>query len=340
MRVTICIGVLLLALAQIGCGEAKRLPEHELTGPTMGTTYSVKLVAPADTLSKETLGREIRDTLEQVERLASTYRVHSELSVFNANPTTDWISVSVALCDVVEQALAVSRRTDGAFDITVGPLVNLWGFGPGGLVTEPPSQADIDAAMTRVGYRHLETRCSIPAMRKDRADLYLDLSGWAKGYAVDRLAELLDTLGIENYLVEIGGELRMRGGNATGDEWAIGIEKPLDDRRLPQSMLKLTNTGVATSGDYRNFFDYEGTRYSHTIDARTGRPVSHSLAAVTVISQSAAFADAMATALLVLGPDAGPAFAEDAGVAAYFQIRRDKGIDEVWSSAFDQIVSR
>jgi len=340
MKNTTCIGVLLLALAQGGCGEAKRLPEYELTGPTMGTTYSVKLVSPPDTFSKEALGKEIRDTLDRVEQLASTYRRDSELSIFNANRTTDWVSVSAVLCDVVEQALEVSRRTNGAFDITVGPLVNLWGFGPGGLVTQPPSQADIDAAMAGVGYRHLETRCSAPAMRKDRADLYLDLSGWAKGYAVDQLAESLDTHSMENYLVEIGGELRIRGGNATGDEWAIGIEKPLDDRRLPQSVLKLTNTGVATSGDYRNFFDHDGRRYSHTIDARTGRPVSHALAAVTVISQSAAFADAMATALLVLGPDVGLAFAEDAGVAAYFQVRRDQGIVEVRSSTFDQVVSR
>lgn len=340
MKHTIRIATLLLSFTLSGCSETNRLPEFELTGSTMGTTYSVKLVDPLVTLSKDSLGQDIRDTLDQVERLTSTYRIDSELSVFNASRTTEWIPVSPELCEVVEQSLRISRRTDGAFDITIGPLVNLWGFGPAGLVAKPPSRADIEVAMIRVGYQHLETRCSIPDMRKDTEDLYLDLSGWAKGYAVDRLAELLDERAIHNYLAEIGGELRVRGHNAEGLAWAIGIEKPRDDERLPQSVLRLTNTGVATSGDYRNFFDHEGVRYSHTIDARTGKPVAHELAAVTVIDPSVAFADAMATALLVLGPEAGPALAEEAGLAAYFQIRRQTGIDEVYSSALDEILQR
>ena len=255
----------------------------------MGTSFSVKLVAPPGSLAKEDLGLQIGDLLEEVEQLTSTYLVGSELSAFNANRSTDWIAVSSELCEVIESALDVSRLTDGAFDITVGPLVNLWGFGPDGVVLQPPSDRDISSALSRVGFNKLETLCTEPAVRKENSDLYVDLSGWAKGYAVDQVATVLGEHGLKDYLVEIGGELRASGSNAEGLQWAVAIEKPVVGERVPQRVLRLTDCGVATSGDYRNFFDYEGNRYSHTIDARTGRPVSHALAAVTVIHDSAKF---------------------------------------------------
>ncbi len=327
--------LILVALGVAACGGSSRLPEFELSGNTMGTSFSIKLVAPPESLSKEDLGLQIGDLLERIEKLTSTYLVGSELSVFNTNRSADWISVSVELCDVIESALDVSRLTDGAFDITVGPLVNLWGFGPEGVVLQPPSEAEISAALSRVGYNNLQTNCAEPAIRKSNSDLYVDLSGWAKGYAADRVATVLEEHELQDYLVEIGGELRASGSNADGLKWAVAIEKPVRDERVPQVVLNLTDCGIATSGDYRNFFDYQGNRYSHTIDARSGRPVAHALAAVTVIHDSAAFADAMATALLVLGPEAGPALAQEWGVAAYFLVRSESGLEEVTTPYFD-----
>ena len=169
--------------------------------------------------------------------------------------------------------------------------------------------------------------------------LYVDLSGWAKGRAVDMISTALDTSGIDNYLVEIGGELRVRGHNGEQRKWAVGIEAPSTSQRVPRAIIRVTDTSVATSGDYRNYFQYDGTSYSHTIDPRTGRPVVHNLAAVTVVHPENAFADAMATALLVMGPEAGPKLAEDLGIAAYFLVRRSTDIEEIVTSEFEGLTT-
>ena len=328
-----CVPLLTLLLA--ACGGDERQPEYQLTGSTMGTSYSVKLIAPGEHIDKDDLHLSITETLAAVDQLTSTWRDDSELSQFNANPSTDWIDVSVEFCATIESALAVSRASDGAFDITVGPLVNLWGFGPEGERQEPPDTDAIEVIMADVGYEGIEAQCNQPAVRKRSGAMYIDLSGWAKGYGVDRLATVLDGYALKDYLVEIGGELRMRGQNAEGKKWAIAIEMPSTTTRQPQSVLRLTDTSVATSGDYRNYFEHDGKHYSHTIDARTGRPVTHDLAAVTVISDTAAYADAMATALLVLGPDNGLTLAEDLGIAGYFLVRNQTGMKEITTSSFD-----
>jgi thiamine biosynthesis lipoprotein len=333
LRGPLLIGPALLLLS--ACSNGARLPQIELAGHTMGTTFNIVLVAPGEELQKDALQSDIVTTLDHIEDLASTWRDESELSSFNAAMTTDWQPVSVEFCNVLEQALSISATTGGAFDITVGPLVNLWGFGPDGEVMAPPGDAEIAAAKARVGFDKLETQCDKAAARKLAPDLYVDLSGWAKGYAVDRVAALLDEYELGRYLVEIGGEVRVRGHNAAGRKWAIAIEAPATDRRDVQSVVHVTDTGVATSGDYRNYFVYQGSNYSHTIDPRTGRPVDHNLAAVTVVDESAAYADAMATALLVLGPEDGPLLAEELGVAGYFLIRNPTGIRELTTSNFD-----
>ncbi|MBT8088537.1 MAG: FAD:protein FMN transferase [Gammaproteobacteria bacterium] len=303
----------------------------------MGTTFNVVLVAPGDELDDGALQADISAQLAQINALASTWLEDSQLSLFNASRSTDWIEVSSEFCEIIEQALEVCGLSRGAFDITVGPLVNLWGFGPGGQAVEPPADELIEATMAVVGYEGLETRCAEPALKKRHADMYVDLSGWAKGYAVDRIAKILDEYGLTDYLVEIGGELRVRGHNAGEENWAIAVEAPSTSMRRPQSVLRLSNLSVATSGDYRNYFDHDGRQYSHTIDARTGRPVEHDLAAVTVVDDLAAFADAMATALLVLGPEDGPALAENLGIAGYFLVRNETGIQELTTSEFDKL---
>jgi len=327
--------LLLPALALCACGDGRS--QLELTGQAMGTTFNVVLVKPPEGISTDTLESELIAELQAIDLLASTWRDDSELTAFNRDLSVDWIPVSKDLCTLLEGALDISEATGGAFDLTIGPLTNLWGFGPDGQIVEPPSIVEIAAAQQRVGFDLLEADCAERLVRKDVPDLYVDLSGWAKGYAVDQLAELLNARGIENYLVEIGGELRVKGQNSSGDKWAIGIEAPSTSARVPHAILHVTDTSVATSGDYRNYFEHEGQRFSHTVDARTGHPVTHDLAAVTVVNASTAYADAMATALLVLGPDDGPELARKLDIAGYFLVRNQTEIREITTPGFDRL---
>ncbi len=321
-----------LALVLSACSE--RLPEYELSGASMGTSFSIKLVAPDSAIDRDRLQQEIKHTLLRIENRMSTYAADSELSRFNASNSTGWSDVSTELCGIIESAIGISRLTGGAFDITIGPLVNLWGFGPHGNIAEPPSATEISRARQTTGFEKLDTNCSVPAIRKLQPDVYVDLSAYAKGYAVDQLAELLDKTGLTDYIVEIGGELRIRGRNASGDNWAIAVEKPLAGLRDVQTVIHPGNSAVATSGDYRIIFEYGGNRYSHIIDPRTGRPAARDVAAVTVVSDRAAFADAVATALVVMGLDRGLVFAEREGIAAYFLVRTESGIVEHMTSMF------
>lgn len=309
------------------CGGETPLPTADLHGQTMGTTFRIVLIDPPPEATLENLRARIEEKLEHVENLASTYRQQSELSRFNLNTSTEWIGVSFEFCTMISSALQAGHATGGAFDITVGPLVNLWGYGPGDSRDQPPADGDIELALQRIGYTNLGTDCDQPAIRKSTANISIDLSGWAKGYAVDQLASILDAAGLHNYLVEIGGEIKVRGHNAENRKFAIAIENPSTSERKAFSVIRLTNTGAATSGDYRNYFEYEGRRYSHTIDPRTGRPISHSLTAVTVVHESTAYADATATALLVLGPEEGMSLANDLHLAAYFAVMTPAGLE-------------
>lgn len=326
------LAVLIVAFALAACGGEGG--QVEITGGTMGTHYSVKLPRLQDGQDAAELRSSIDTALGAANAQMSTYMADSEISLFNASRSVEWQTVSPELCEAIERSMAISELTDGAFDITVGPLVNLWGFGPGELIDKPPGADAIAALLEVTGYENLHTDCANRAIRKDVAGLMVDLSAIGKGIAADRVGELLMSIGYENYLVEVGGELSIRGMNAQGEPWAIGIEAPLPNQRRPQTVIKLTNTGMATSGDYRNFFEADGKIYSHTIDSRTGRPVTHTLASVTVVDESAARADALATALLVLGPEEGLAFTEREQLAVMMLIRTNGGIEERQSAAF------
>ena len=227
----------------------------------------------------------------------------SEISRFNQSRSQEWFSVSRDTATVVAASLDVSRQTDGAFDITIGPLVNIWDFGPEERSRGVPSDAEIAAARARVGYQHVEVRVDPPALRKKIPDVYLDLSGIAKGFAVDQVAQLLEQGGIPAYMIEIGGEVRTKGTKSDGQAWRIGIERPVAGERSLQLVLRLGDGSVATSGDYRNFFEWEGQLYSHKIDPRTGRPVRNQVASVSVMDPSAMRADALATGLMVMQPE-------------------------------------
>lgn len=325
----------LLLLA--GCGE-EAAEVHELRGSAMGTQFSVQIAEPVTDEQRESLQPAVDEAIAGVEQTMSTYLLESDLSRFNASDSTDWFRVSRRLCTAVREALQLSALTDGAFDPTVGPLVNLWGFGPEPVEIRPPADADIETTQARVGYERLRADCDRPGLRKETPELFVDLSAYAKGLAVDSVAELLDARGFRNYLVEVGGEMRISGVNARGEPWAVAIETPEPDRSRVHRVVPLSGKAVATSGDYRNFFEYEGERYSHVIDARSGRPPTHDLASVTVVGDSAAVADAMATALMVLGPMEGMELAEREQVAAYFQLRTDGAVTEQMSSAFRSLI--
>jgi len=321
-----------------GCGT-NVAPEVELAGNTMGTQFSVKLAAGDAVNDAIWLEKDIKAALADVEQMMSTYLPGSEISQFNGSTSTDWQGVSEEFCLSVEEALSISTLTDGSFDITVGPLVNLWGFGPGDIIDEPPADEDISTLLESVGYEHLQADCAQPAIKKDIAELTLDMSAFGKGYATDRVAAVLDQADIENYLVEVGGELRLRGHSADSAKWAIGIEVPLPNQRRPHMILHVSDTAMATSGDYRNYFEAGGKRYSHTIDTRTGWPVTHSLASVTVIDDDGFRADALATALLVMGPDVGMELATRESMAVLFLVRIESGIKELSTPAFEQLRS-
>ncbi len=331
--VGLIVAPLLIALASSCSGDAGRDASYQIAGRTMGTNFSIQIVGSEPHEHRATLESEVLNKLRMLNERLSTYLPNSELSRINASRSIDWLPVSTTLCKVLQDAQSMSMLTGGAFDVTLGQLVNLWGFGPAPSIAEPPSAADIATALKSSGHSNLEIDCTQLAVRKRDGALSIDLSAYAKGYAVDVLEAMLRARGTDNFLVEIGGELRAHGHNAGGKSWGIAVERPEASGRAVQTVLRIVSpAAVATSGDYRNYFDHGGTRYSHTIDPETGWPVSHNAASVTVIADSAAQADALATALLVLGPDRGLALAEKEGIAAYFLLRDGDELRETHSS--------
>lgn len=306
-----------------------------IQGQTMGTTYTVRLHGVPANLDASQLKRQIDQRLEDVNRMMSTYLPESEVSRFTSHPVDQWFEISTQTAQVVQQALELSRLSDGYYDITVAPLVNLWGFGPDGQIEKQPSEEQIALAKKKVGFQHLEVQPSSPAIRKTLPGLAIDLSSIAKGYGVDQVAELLHQLKVKNYFVEIGGEVRVLGKNPLGVPWRIGIEAPLEDVRQASIVLPMTGGSVATSGDYRNFFeDMDGQRYSHTIDPHTAQPVQSTLASVTVIADQCSLADGRATTIMALGSRRGIELAEKERWPVLLMDRAGRSFRWSWSRDF------
>ena len=303
----------------------------------MGTVYTVKIADTTVSTKQEKLKTDIDRLLVDINQLMSTYVKDSELSIINQSESIDWIQVSEELWTVLLEAQKISVLSDGAFDVTVGPLVNLWGFGPKVVTRDMlPDEKTIAETMHAIGYEKLEYDSEAKKIRKLDAGLYIDLSAIAKGYAVDQVAELLDENGYENYMVDIGGELKAKGLPSQERGWRLGIEKPVVDRRSVHKIIELKNKGMATSGDYRNFYEVEGKHYSHTINPKTGKPVDHKLASVTVLHESVMRADALATAFNVLGPEKGAQLAESQGVSAFFIVYDGEQYKEMSTHDFEQ----
>jgi len=341
---TLRLGGVLCAVAAVllgGCEpSASPVKPVTLTGRTMGTTYTVKLARLPEGSTAEQIHAGIVKRLDAVNRKMSTWRDDSEISRFNASRSSDWFSVSDETALVVREAQRISALSGGAFDITVGPLVNLWSFGPDNRRPRIPPAEEIEAVQQRVGYDKLAVRSEPAALQKSRAELSVDLSAIAKGFGVDRISEYLDQLHVGGYLVEIGGEVRCRGKRPDGRWWRIGIQSPKKRKPVPYRAVPLKNAAMATSGGYRNYFEQQGRRYSHSIDPRTGRPVEHRLVSVSVIHESCMTADALATAIMVLGPEDGYNLAQEYEFAVFLLISTDEGLIEQATPAFQRQTGR
>ncbi|GAA5444785.1 FAD:protein FMN transferase [Microbulbifer sp. NBRC 101763] len=315
-------------------------PENwQLSGRTMGTTYHITVVDVPRGVGHSQLQTLIDSELQQVNQEMSTYINDSELMRFNRSPVGEAIPVSEPLADIVQMSLDIYRRSEGAFEVTVGPLVNLWGFGPQPEPELIPSDSDIARLLKVIGSDALVVAREPNTITRERP-VEIDLSAIAKGHGVDRVAMLLERQGILNYLVEIGGELRTLGVNPKGKAWRIGIEAPDSTGQMVQESIAVSGKAVATSGDYRNYYERDGVRYAHSIDPRTGRPLKHRLASVTVIADTCAEADGLATALNVLGAEAGMALAEREKLAVFMLVKTDKGFEERYSAAFAPYLER
>jgi len=339
VRVALVSAFIALAFAALaGCSFEPEEKVWEISGGVFGTTYHINAVLTDDQQRLENLAKGIEAELEKVDAAMSTWREDSELSRLNRmSDQSEWIRISEPLYDVLAKAVEVSELTDGAFDVTIGPVVNLWGFGPEARPEQVPSEQELAGVLSATGYEKLELRKEPPSVRATQPQ-YIDLSAIAKGYGVDVVARYLDSEGVNAYLVEIGGEVRVKGRKPGGDAWRLAIEQPISEGRQVNRVVALENEAMATSGDYRNYYESEGQRYSHTIDPETGKPITHNLASVTVLAEDCMTADALATGFNVMGLERAQALATRENIPAYFIIRTENGFETHQTPAFSSYV--
>jgi FAD:protein FMN transferase len=335
--------VTVLMAATVACGTAEAPRVIELSGPTMGTTWSVKLVPGPRPIAADELERldgQIRDVLGRVEALMSTWNPDSELSRFNRFRGEEPFPVSPETFAVFRAAVEFAEATGGALDVTVLPLVHAWGFGANGREGgAPPDEQTIARLVEATGVRHLELDPDGRWVRKHRPDVECDFSALAPGYAADVIAELLAVHHFEGFLLDVGGELVARGHNADGVAWQVGVDRPEEKRGIAAAVVPLENTAIATSGDYRSYREVDGVRMSHIIDPRSGRPIGHRLASVTVVDPSCMRADALATALMVLGPDEALSLARRLDLAVLLLVRNAAdGFEALATPRFEALV--
>ncbi len=303
-----------------------------LDGKTMGTFWRVSVIG-VDEAKAQALRAKVQAQLDADDRLLSTWKNDSALMRFNhAADTRPW-PVSEAMADIVTLSLRIGAKTHGAMDITVGPLVNLWGFGPDKQPVATPDAQAIAAAKARTGLQHLQVinQSGRQFLQKDIPDLFVDLSTVGEGYAADHLARLMEQEGISRYLVSVGGALVSRGMNGEGKPWRVAIQKPTDQENAVQAIVDINGHGISTSGSYRNYYELDGKRISHVIDPQTGQPITHKLVSVTVIAPTALEADGWDTGLMVLGPEKAQQVVREEGLAVYMIVKEGEGF-KTWMS--------
>ncbi|MFO8072748.1 MAG: FAD:protein FMN transferase [Polyangia bacterium] len=338
------MAVLLVGAALYLVSKRKRDSEPaeliHLPGRTMTTSYSVKVVAPEFSRdARRRLKQVVEQELETVDAALSRYRDGSELNRLNRSRSNEPIEVSRPLLEVLSEARRIGKLSGGAYDVTVGPLIELWGFDGSRTLEKAPAEPAITGALSRVGFDLWRIDEDKGALRKLNPEVDIDLSSIAKGYAVDRIALGLERMGHRDYLVEVGGEIRCSGSSPQRRPWRVAVEAPVVGRREVYEVLQMRRGSMATSGDYRNFYELEGRRVSHTIDPRNGRPVEHDLRSVTVIHESCTTADGLATALEALGPDAGYELAVREKLAVLMLVGRgDQKIERLDTLEFRRMV--
>ena len=323
---------LLLTVMLAGCDRASENAPLVLEGKTMGTSWRVSL-AGVDAQRAPELRCQIQAQLDADDRLLSTWKDDSALMQFNHSTSTAPWPVDAAMADIVTLSLRIGHKMQDAMDITVGPLVNLWGFGPDKQPVATPDAAQIAAARARTGLQHLRVINAADSqwLQKDIPDLFVDLSTVGEGYAADHLAQLMARNGISRYLVSVGGALASRGMNAEGKPWRVAIQKPTDRENAVQAVVDINGHGISTSGSYRNYYELDGKRLSHVIDPATGRPITHKLVSATVIAPTALEADTWDTGFMVLGPEKAREVALAQGLAVYLISKEQDGFS-VWMS--------
>lgn len=352
--VMISVFFALVVAALAGCSFKPEQQIWEISGPIFGTRYHISVVMEEDQVRLQQLAGGIEQALDGVDAAMSTWSEDSELSRFNALPDqSDWTALSAPLYTVLLEAETVSALTDGAFDITIGPVVNLWGFGPDARPDKVPDEATVARILERTGHKKIELRDQPPGIRTSEAQ-YLDLSAIAKGFGVDEVARYLAAEGISGYLVEIGGEVSVGGRKPDGSAWRLAIETPGDAAGQVNRIVALggvvdgalavdsvrNDRALATSGDYRNYYEFNGQRYSHTLDPKTGKPITHNLASVTVIAENCMRADALATGFTVMGFEDAMALAVRQNIPAYFIVRGEAGFETHYTPAFSSFITQ
>jgi thiamine biosynthesis lipoprotein len=329
---SLCL-LLLTGFVLNGCQNTQ--PETEVTGAAQGTTYHIKMVLKPESASLAEIERQITATLAEIDAQMSNYREDSEISHINAQETIDWLPVSREIADLLVIANNVYLLTDGCYDLTIKPLFDLWGFSRH--ENYVPSDQEIAELLPRIGMSLLEIDASKQRIRKKNPKLKIDLASIAQGYSVGVVAHRLEALGVHNYLVEIGGEMMVKGRKANGDDWRIGVETPTPLSRSVQKVIDIrsaSGSAVMTAGTYRNFFEENGQTYSHILNPKTGRPVTHHLRSVTVMHEDAAWADAWDTALLCVGEQEATRIAEEQNIKALLIYDEDKKLKEYMTKAF------
>ncbi|GJJ81086.1 thiamine biosynthesis lipoprotein ApbE [Pasteurella canis] len=335
----------LVAFSTLLLVACEKSPEMvTLTGKTMGTTYSVKYVDNGQfQIKSEAMHAGIESVLRDVNNKMSTYIASSELSMFNQYTQIDTpIEISADLATVLAESIRLNKVTDGALDVTIGPIVNLWGFGPEKRTTPESMEEQLEKRRAWVGIEKLVLTQEGEKffLQKAVPQLYIDLSSIAKGFGVDKVAAYVSSQGADNYLVEIGGEIRAKGKNLEGKDWQIAIEKPsFDGSRAVSQIIGLKNLAMATSGNYRNYFEENGRRFSHEIDPKTGYPIDHRLASITVLADSTMTADGLSTGLYVLGEEKALEVAEKYNLLVYLITKTEKGFEARMSSAFEKLLN-
>lgn len=328
----ICIVLTLIAMfivLSLLFGGKTKSDEGAVIGRTMGTTYQVKYwyTDLKNGPEQVVLQDGINTVLQNINDTVSTWNKNSVISKFNQSDSTEWLPVAPFFTTMVAQAISICQKTYGAFDITIAPLIDIWGFDAKGRIETKPKTADLANALNKVGCDLIQADIEKSQIRKTDPAVQINLSAIAKGDGVDQVAGVLKSYGISNYMVEIGGEIVTAGMRKDGNKWRIGIEKPTPENRSVQQIVSLYNIGMATSGDYRNYFEENGVRYSHIINPQTGMPISHKLASVTVLAPTSRSADVWATAFFVLGEGRAYQIANKEKLPILMIIRNDDGAD-------------